>query len=131
MLASAEHVSFEDDSALGAGAEPADEFVSLIYDRPQAASDYESGQMMVRPLRGRVVEDSRSFAGKRVASGHWVRQDLTLAGATATVYSGGLEGGPNDRGDSMIVFLPDSLMIVQLWAPMDPEVVLEVVNRVE
>lgn len=129
-LVSAQHVSFEDDPDQGAAAEPGDEFISLIYDRPGALSVNETIQVMVRPLRGRVVEDSRAFAEQRVASGTWVRTEMTLAGESAVVYSGAWEGGPNDRADSVFVFLPDAFVKVDLWAPVDPRIVLESIQRV-
>ncbi len=88
-------------------------------------------QVMVRPLRGRYFEDSLTFADQRVASGDWVRQEMTLAGQPATVYSGALEGGADDRIDSIYVFLPDAFVDVQVWAPVDPQLVLEALSPVE
>ena len=90
------------------GAEPGDEDVFLFYDRPEATSPNESIQVTVRPPGGRYFEDSLTFAEQRVASGDWVRREMTLAGRPATVYSGALEGGADDRIDSIDVYLPDA-----------------------
>ncbi|MCZ7662917.1 MAG: hypothetical protein M5U22_08305 [Thermoleophilia bacterium] len=129
-LVRAEHVSWEDNPDLGPGAEPPDEFVSLIYDRPDGTGDNENIQVAIRPLRGRVVEDSRADAERRVASGDWERRAMTLAGAAATVYGVTLDEKPPNRADTIIIFLPDALLQVQLWAPVDPKVVLEALRPV-
>ncbi len=130
-LVAAEHESYGDDPARGAGAEPGDEFISLFYDRPGGGGDNENIQVTVLPARGRVVEDSRAFAQQRVASGDWVRREMTLAGAAATVYSGALEGGSADRADSIYIYLPDAFVQVSLGAPVDPKAVLDSFQRVE
>ena len=130
-LTRAEYAIHEGDPDLGSGAEPGDEGVFLFYDRPGATSPNEMIQVMVRPLRGRYFEDSRAFAEERVASGDWVRREMTLAGRPATVYSGALEGGADDRIDSIYVFLPDAFVDVQVWAPVDPRLVLEALSQVE
>jgi hypothetical protein len=115
----------------GSGAEPGDEGVFLFYDRPGATSPNENIQVMVRPLRGRYYEDSLTFAEQRVASGDWARREMTLAGQSATVYSGPLEGGADNRIDTIYLFLPDAMIDVQVWAPIDPLVVLEALSPVE
>ena len=130
-LVQAEHSLHHDNPDLGAGAEPSEEFVFLLYDRPGAGSDNENIQMMVRPLRGESVEHSRTFAEQRVASGDWVRRELTVAGQPATAYSGALEGGADDWADTIYLFLPDAMIDVQVWAHVDPLVVLEAIHRVE
>jgi hypothetical protein len=131
VLVQAEHSQHHDNPDLGAGAEPSEEFVFLLYDRPRAGSDNENIQMMVRPLWGESVEHSRTFAEQRVASGDWVRRELTVAGQPATAYSGALEGGADDRADTIYLFLPDAMIDVQVWAHVDPLVVLEAIRRVE
>jgi hypothetical protein len=50
---------------------------------------------------------------------------MTVAGQPATVYSGALEGKPSDRIDSIDLFLPDAFVTIQLWAPVDPQLVLD------
>ena len=130
-LTRAEYAIHEGDPDLGSGAEPGDEGVFLFYDRPEATSPNEMIQVMVRPLRGRYFEDSLTFAEQRVASGDWVRQEMTLAGQPATVYSGALEGGADDRIDSIYVVLPDAIIDIQAWAPVDPRLVLEALSPVE
>jgi hypothetical protein len=130
-LVRAEHSQHHDNPDLGAGAEPSEEFIFLLYDRPGAGRDNENIQVMVRPLRGESVEHSRAFAEQRVASGDWVRRELTVAGQRATAYSGALEGGADDRADTIYLFLPDAMIDVQVWAHIDPLVVLEAICRVE
>lgn len=115
----------------GGGAEPGDEAVFLLYDRPEAVSPNENIQVMVRPLRGRYYDDSLAYAEQRVAAGDWARRDMTLAGRSATVYSGTLEGGADDRIDSIHVYLPDAWVHVQVWAPVDPLLVLGALRPVE
>ena len=131
VLVRAEHSQHHDNPDLGAGAEPSEEFIFLLYDRPGAGSDNESIQVMVRPLRGESVGHSRTFAEQRVASGDWVRRELTVAGQPATAYSGALEGGADDRADTIYLFLPDAMIDVQVWAHIDPLMVLEAIRRVE
>jgi hypothetical protein len=111
--------------------EPSDEAVFLLYDRPNAASPNDDIQVITRPLRGRYLEDARTFAEQRVTSGDWVRREMTLAGQPAMVYSGALEGGADDRIDSIYVFLPDAFVNIQVWAPIDPLVVLGALSPVE
>ena len=130
-LTRAEYAIHGGDPDLGSGAEPGDEGILLFYDRPEATSPNEMIQVMVRPLRGRYFDDSRTFAEERMASGDWVRREMTLAGRPATVYSGAWEGGADDRIDSIYVFLPDAFVHVQVWAPVDPQLVLEALSRVE
>lgn len=130
-LTRAEYAVHEGDPDLGGGAEPGDEIVWLLYDRPEATSPNENIQVMVRPLRGRYFEDSRIFAEQRVASGDWVRQEMMLAGQPATVYSGALEGGADDRIDTIHLFLSDAMINIQVWAPVDPLLALEAIRRVE
>lgn len=130
-LTTAEYADHGESPDLGSGAEPRDEGVSLIYSRPDKTSPNESVQMFVRSLRGRYFEDSRKFAEQRVASGDWVRQEMTLAGQPATVYSGALEGGADSRIDSILVFLPNAFVNIQVWAPVDPLLVLEALSPVE
>ena len=130
-LTRAEHALHEESPDLGFGAAPRDEGVYLTYERPDKTSPNESISMFVRPLRGRYFEDSRTFAEQRVASGDWVRQEMTLAGRPATIFSGALEGGADSRIDSIYVFLPDAFMNIQVWAPVDPLLVLETLSPVE
>lgn len=85
----------------------------------------EDIQVYVRPLRSRHLEDSRIFAEQRVASGDWQKKEMTVAGRSTIVYSGALEGKPSDRADTMDLFLPDAFVTIQLWAPVDPQLVLE------
>jgi hypothetical protein len=86
---------------------------------------------MVRPPRGQSVEHSRTFAEQRVATGAWIRRELIVAGQPATAYSGALEGGADDRADTIYLFLPDAMTDVQVWAHVDPLVVLEAIRRFE
>jgi hypothetical protein len=130
-LTTAEYALHENSPDLGSGAEPRDEGVFLIYSRPDKTSPNENISMMVRALRGRYFEDSLTFAEQRVASGDWVRQEMTLAGQPATVYSGALEGGADSRIDSILAFLPDAFVNIQVWAPVDPLLVLETMSLVE
>ena len=130
-LIRAEYALHGDSPELGSGAEPRDEGVFLIYERPDKASPNENIQMIVRPLEGRYFEDSRKFAEQRVASGDWVRQEKTLAGQPATLYSGSLEGGADSHIDSIYVFLPDAFVNIQVSAPVDPLLVLEALSPVE
>jgi hypothetical protein len=53
-----------------------------------------------------------------------------VSGRPATVYSGALEGGADDRIDSIYVFLPDAWVNLQVWARVDPRAVLEVLTAV-
>ena len=131
VLVQAEHSQHHDNPDLGAGAEPSAEFVFLLYDRPGAGSDNESIQVMVRPPRGESVGHSRTFAEQRVAYGDWIRRELTVAGQPATAYSGALEGGADDRADTIYLFLPDAMIDIQVWAHVDPLAVLEAISRVE
>lgn len=85
---------------------------------------------MVRPLRGRYHEDSLTFAEQRVAAGDWTRREMTLAGQPATVYSGSLDGAADDRIDSIDVYLPDAWIDINVWAPVDPQLVLEALTPV-
>ncbi len=130
-LSTAEYALHEDSPELGAGAEPRDEGVFLIYERPDKTSPNENIQVIVRPLKGRYFEDSRKFAEQRVASGEWVRQEKTLAGQPATLYSGPLEGGADSRIDSIYIFLPDAFVNIQVWAPVNPLLVLESLSSLE
>lgn len=130
-LTRAEYAIHEGDADLGGDAEPGDEGIFLFYDRPGAISPNESIQVMVRPLRGRYYEDSLSFAEERAASGDWVREEVSVAGRPATVYPGALEGGADDRIDSIYVYLPDAWVHIQVWAPVDPRLVLEALRPVE
>lgn len=129
-LTGAEHVVYEDDPDPGSGAEPGDEVILLRYTRPEAASPNEDVQVMVRPLRGRYYHDSLTSAEQRVAAGLWVRAEMTVAGKPATVISGSLEGGADDRIDSIYVFLPDAFVNIQVWAPVDPLRVLQALRPV-
>jgi hypothetical protein len=131
LLVRAQHDFHEDNPDLGEGAEPSDEFVFLTYERPGAESPNEDIQVYVRPLRGRYLEDTRTFAEQRVASGDWQKKEMTVAGQPATAYSGALEGKPSDRIDSIDLFLPDAFVTIQLWAPVDPQLVLDSLQRLE
>jgi hypothetical protein len=130
-LTRAEYALHEDSPELGSGAEPRDEGVFLIYERPDKTSPNENIQVIVRQPEGRYVEDARKFAEDRVASGDWVRQEKTLAGQPATLYSGSLEGGADSHIDSIYVFLPDAFVNIQVWAPVDPLLVLEALSPIE
>jgi len=130
-LTSAEYALHEDSPDLGPGAEPRDEGIFLIYERPDKTSPNENIQVILRALEGRYFEDSHKFAEQRVASGDWKRQEMTLAGQPAILYSGALEGGADDHIDSILVFLPDAFVNIQVWAPVDPLVVLEALSKVE
>jgi hypothetical protein len=130
-LIRAEYALYEDSPELGSGAEPGDEGVFLIYERPDKTSPNENIQMIVRQPEGRYFEDAQKFAEDRVASGDWQRQERTLAGQPATLYSGSLEGGADSHIDSMYVFLPDAFVNIQVWAPVDPLLVLEAVAPIE
>lgn len=131
LLTRAQYAIHGGDPNVESGAEPGDEAVFLFYDRPEATSPNETIQVIVRSLRSRQVEDSRTFAEQRVASGDWVRREQTLAGVFATVYSGALEGGPNDRADSVYLFLSDAVIHIQLLAPVDPQLLLEALRRMQ
>jgi len=87
--------------------------------------------MIVRQPEGRYFEDARKFAEDRVGSGDWQRQEMTLAGQPATLYSGSLEGGADSHIDSMSIFLPAAFVNIQVWAPVDPLLVLKAVAPVE
>ena len=87
--------------------------------------------MIVRQPEGRYFEDARKFAEDRVASGDWQRQEMTLAGRSATLYSGSLEGGADSYIDSMYVFLLDAFVNIQVWAPVDPLLVLEAISPIK
>ncbi len=50
---------------------------------------------------------------------------------TATVYSGALDGGADDRIDTIYVFLPDAAVTIAVWAPVDPLVILDALAPVE
>jgi hypothetical protein len=130
-LTRAEYALHEDSPELGSGAEPRDEGVFLIYERPDKTSPNENIQMIVRKPEGRYFEDARKFAEDRVASGDWQRQEMTLAGQPATLYSGSLECGADSHIDSMYVFLPDAFVNIQVWAPVNPLLVLEALSAIE
>ena len=130
-LTRAEYALHEDSPELGSGAEPRDEGVFLIYERPDKTSPNENIQMIVRQPEGRYFEDARKFAEDRVASGGWQRQEMTLAGQPAILYSGSLEGGADSRIDSIYVFLPDAFVNIEVWAPVDPLLVLEALSPIE
>lgn len=130
VLAKAEHTIYREKRDPGAGAEFTDEFIRFSYQKPGAGSK-ESIEVMLRPLRGRQVEDSRTSAEQRVTSGDWVKRELTLADARAVAYYGALEGGPNDRADTMCVFLPDCWIDVMIQAPLTPQQILEAFRRVQ
>ena len=130
-LIRAEYALHEDSPDLGSGAEPRDEGVFLIYERSGKTNPNENIQVIVRPMRGRYFEDSRTSAEQRVTSGDWQRQAMTLAGQPAVVYSGPLEGGADSRIDTICVFLPDALVNIDVWAPIDPLVVLEALVPLE
>jgi len=130
-LTTAEYALHEDSPELGSGAEPRDEGVFLIYERPDKTSPNENIQMIVRQPEGRYFEDTRKFAEDRVASGDWQRQEMTLASQPATLYSGSLEGGADSHIDSIYVFLPDAFVNIQVWAPVDPLRVLEALSPIE
>ncbi|MBN1630548.1 MAG: hypothetical protein JW990_12345 [Thermoleophilia bacterium] len=87
--------------------------------------------MMVRPPSGRHFEDSLAYAEQRVAAGDWTRREMTLAGQPATVYSGSLDGAADNRIDSIHVRLPDAWIDINVWAPVDPLLVLEALTPVE
>ncbi len=131
QLSRAEYALHEDSPELGSGAEPRDEGVFLIYERPDKTSPNENIQVIVRESAGRYSEDARKFAEQRVASGDWQRQEKTLAGQPATLYSGSLEGGADSHIDSIDIFLPDAFVNIQVWAPVDPLRVLEALSPVE
>jgi hypothetical protein len=130
-LTRAEYALHEDSPELGSSTEPRDEGVFLIYERPDKTSPNENIQMIVRQPEGRYFEDARKFAGDRVASGDWQRQEMTLAGRSATLYSGSLEGGADSYIDSMYVFLLDAFVNIQVWAPVDPLLVLEAISPIK
>ncbi|MCE5253063.1 MAG: hypothetical protein LLG45_02450 [Actinomycetia bacterium] len=130
-LTRAEYAIHEEPPGAGSGAEPGDEAVFLFYDRPAAITPTENIQVIVRPLRGRYFQDSLTFAEQRVALGEWVRLETTLAGRRATVYSGGLEGGAEAPVDSIYAFLLDAFVDIQVWAPVDPRLVLEALSPVK
>lgn len=131
LLVQAWHGFHQDNPDLGEGAEPSDEHIWLRYRRPGAESPNEDIQVYVRPLRGRYLEDSRTFAEQRVASGDWQKKEMTVAGQPATAYSGALEGKPSNRADTIDLFLPDAFVTIQLWAPVDPQLVLDSLQPLE
>jgi hypothetical protein len=113
------------------GAEPGDEGIFLFYKRPGATNRNETIQVMVRPLRGRHWEESRDDADQRVASGDWGRKEVALAGRPATVYWSAADGGAGARINSIRVFLPDATVNIQVWAPIDPQLILRALSRLE
>jgi hypothetical protein len=112
-LVSATYNAFYGDD--GKSAEPIDEVVHLLYEKPGAiryaglvSGPSESVHVTVRPLRGKWPDESRESAEQRVASGDWTRQELTIAGRPAAVY-----WGPRFEGDSMnnvVLFMPDAFV---------------------
>ena len=128
-LARAEHMIYKVNP--GFGAQPHDEHISLIYRRSEATNPNETIQLTIEPLSDRPIEGPRDFAEQRVASGDWVCREMALAGRSATVYSGVLEGGANDHIDTFYIFLPDAFVNIQLWAPVDPQLVLESLSPVD
>lgn len=128
-LARAEHMIYK--VSPGFGAQPHDEHISLIYRRSEATNPNEMIQLTIEPLSDRPIEGPRDFAEQRVASGDWARREMALAGRSATVYSGVLEGGANDHIDTFYIFLPDAFVNIQLWAPVDPQLLLESLSPVD
>jgi hypothetical protein len=123
------------EESAGQGGEPPDERVTLVYTRPAAESGNESIQVTVRPLSARQVEDSRARMEEQAASGSWdwARQAITVSGESATAYSGMAAGSvdPAHTVKEVYVFLPDAFVEIQVLAPVDPQVVLEALQRVE
>jgi hypothetical protein len=87
---------------------------SFIYEQPDKTSPNENIQMIVRRPEGRYFEDARKFAKDQVASEDRQRQEMTLAGLPATLYSGSLESGAASHIDSMYVFLLDAFVNIQV-----------------
>lgn len=110
---------------------PSDEFVALSYRRPGIGDPQEVIQVTVRPLRGRHWADYKDYLEDRVAQGAWVRRELTLAGRLATVYLGAADGDAEARVNSIGIILPDAVVDIGLWAPLDPQVILEALRPVE
>jgi hypothetical protein len=121
-------------AVFGEATEPHDEFVSLVYEKPGAVryaglafGPSESIHMQVRPLRGKRPGESRDSAERRVASGEWIRQELTVAGRPATVYSGAIYADAGMNG--VVVFLPDAL--IEIAGAVDLQTVLDLLVQLD
>jgi hypothetical protein len=115
---------------LGPGQTDADEFVWLLYERPGIKGD-EALHLTIGPLLGIEYEETLADAEERVGLGGWQREQTTLAGVAATVYSGLLQDDAGERADWVYIVLPDAFVQIRLPASVEPEQVLEAFCPVE
>jgi hypothetical protein len=108
----------------------AGEFVWLLYERRGIKGD-EALHLTIGPLLGIEYEETLADAEERVGLGGWKREQTTLAGVAATVYSGLLQDDAGDRADWVYIVLPDAFVQIRLPASVEPEQVLEAFCPVE
>jgi hypothetical protein len=110
---------------------PNDESETMVYERIDPSSDFESYltfKMTVQPRQADAAAAAKKLGDQQVEMGTWSRTETQVASRMATVYSKPLEGAADHRVGTLYLFLQDAFVTIDLGGLADAQQVLEAVT---